>query len=55
MSHRLHGAAAVCGVPALYHALEDLQPAVALEDESAVELLLEQVTVQAQRLGSVDT
>jgi two-component system sensor histidine kinase BarA len=55
MSHRLHGAAAVCGVPALYHALEDLQPAVALEDESAVELLLEQLTVQAQRLGSIDT
>jgi two-component system sensor histidine kinase BarA len=55
MSHRLHGAAAVCGVPALYHALEDLQPAVALEDESAVELLLEQVTLQAQRLGSANT
>ena len=55
MSHRLHGAAAVCGVPALYHALEDLQPAVALEDETAVELLLEQVTLQAQRLGSVNT
>ena len=50
-SHRLHGAAAVCGVPALYHALEELQPAVALEDESAVAILLEQVTLQAQCLG----
>ena len=50
LSHRLQGAAAVCGVPALYHALEELQPAVALEDESVVAELLEQVAQQAQCL-----
>ena len=55
VSHRLHGAASVCGVPALYHALEELQPAVALEDESAVAVLLEQVAMQAQRLRDADT
>ena len=55
MSHRLHGAAAVCGVPALYHALEELQPAVALEDESAVAVLLEQLSGQAQRLSGTSS
>jgi two-component system sensor histidine kinase BarA len=50
LSHRLHGAAAVCGVPALYHALNDLQPAITLEDEGTVSLLLERVDREAQRI-----
>ena len=50
LSHRLHGAAAVCGVPALYHALNDLQPAITLEDEATVSLLLERVDREAQRI-----
>jgi len=50
LSHRLHGAAAVCGVPALYHALGDLQPAIALEDEPTVYVLLDKVAEQAQRI-----
>ncbi len=43
LSHRLHGASAVCGVPALYHALGELQRAVWLEDESSVDNLLDRV------------
>jgi two-component system sensor histidine kinase BarA len=50
LSHRLHGAAAVCGVPALYHALNDLQPAITLEDEATVSRLLERVDREAQRI-----
>ena len=54
LSHRLHGAAAVCGVPALSHALGDLQPAIALEDESSVILLLDLVSEEAQRITELD-
>ena len=43
LSHRLHGASAVCGVPALYHALGELQRAVWLEDEASVDSLLDRV------------
>ena len=43
LSHRLHGASAVCGVPALYHAMGELQRAVWLEDESSVDSLLGRV------------
>ena len=50
LSHRLHGAAAVCGVPAFYHALGDLQPAISLEDQPTVAMLLERVEQEAQRI-----
>ncbi|MBT8428774.1 MAG: hypothetical protein KJN79_02575, partial [Gammaproteobacteria bacterium] len=50
LSHRLHGAAAVCGVPALCHALGDLQPAIALEDEPSIKVLLDEVAEQAKRV-----
>jgi two-component system sensor histidine kinase BarA len=50
LSHRLHGAAAVCGVPAFYHALGDLQPAITLEDEPTVGVLLERVEQEAKRI-----
>jgi len=50
LSHRLHGAAAVCGVPALYHALGDLQPAISLEDEPSVNILLERVAQEAEEI-----
>jgi len=50
LSHRLHGAAAVCGVPALCHALGDLQPAIALEDEPSVKVLLDEVAEQAKQV-----
>jgi two-component system sensor histidine kinase BarA len=50
LAHRLHGAAAVCGVPGLYHALGDLQPAVALEDEIAVMPLLDRVVDEAGKV-----
>ena len=50
LAHRLHGAAAVCGVPALYHALSDLQPAVTLEDEPTVSVLLDYVEKEAKRV-----
>jgi len=50
LAHRLHGAAAVCGVPALYHALSDLQPAVTLEDEPTVSVLLDHVEKEAKRV-----
>jgi two-component system sensor histidine kinase BarA len=54
LSHRLHGAAAVCGVPAFYHALGDLQPAISLEDEPTVSVLLERVEHEAQRIFAVE-
>ncbi len=50
LAHRLHGAAAVCGVPGLYHALGDLQPAVALEDDIAVRPLLDRVADEAGKV-----
>ena len=50
LSHRLHGAAAVCGVPALHHSLGDLQPAISLEDQATVAMLLERVEEEAQRI-----
>ncbi len=50
LSHRLHGAAAVCGVPAFHHALGDLQPAISLEDQTTVAMLLERVEQEAQRI-----
>lgn len=53
LAHRLHGAAAVCGVPALYHALGDLQPAVSLEDESTAGVLLERVAEESRRIGEL--
>jgi two-component system sensor histidine kinase BarA len=54
LSHRLHGAAAVCGVPALHYALGELQPAVALEDEVAVSLLLAQTVAEIDRILALD-
>ncbi len=55
LSHRLHGASAVCGVPALYHALGELQPAITLEDDSAVSMLLERVIHEAQRIIELES
>jgi two-component system sensor histidine kinase BarA len=52
VSHRLHGAATVCGVPALCQALAELQPAVALEDDGATQPLLEQVGIEVTRVMS---
>jgi two-component system sensor histidine kinase BarA len=49
-AHRLHGAAAVCGVPALYHALGELQPAIALEDDGIIAALLDRVHEEANRV-----
>jgi two-component system sensor histidine kinase BarA len=49
-AHRLHGASAVCGVPALKHALGELQPVLALEDEAAAEVLLRRVAEEAERV-----
>jgi two-component system sensor histidine kinase BarA len=54
LSHRLHGAAAVCGVPALHHALGELQTAVALEDDAAIGVLLDSTLAEADRLLSLD-
>ena len=54
LSHRLHGAAAICGVPALYHALDDLQPAITLEDDASVSVLLDQVTMYAQQIAELE-
>ena len=54
LSHRLHGAAAVCGVPALHHALGELQPAVALEDEDAVSVLLVRTIAEADQILALD-
>ncbi|MDJ0738996.1 MAG: response regulator [Gammaproteobacteria bacterium] len=50
LAHRLHGGAAVCGVPALHHALGELQPAVSLEDEAAVSMLLDRVDSESRRV-----
>ena len=50
ITHRMHGAAAICGVPALCQALSELQPAITIEDESAVSALLDKVLEQAKRL-----
>lgn len=55
LSHRLHGASAVCGVPALYHALGELQPAISLEDEAAVSILLERVIQEAERIINLES
>ena len=55
LSHRLHGASAVCGVPSLYHALGELQRAVWLEDQPTVTLLLDRVADEiAQVLASTE-
>ena len=53
LAHRLHGAAAVCGVPALYRTLADLQPAISLEDEAAVKVLLERIEYEAGRIAEL--
>jgi len=54
LSHRLHGAAAVCGVPALYHALNDLQPAITLEDDVSARVLLDQVALYAEQIVELE-
>ncbi len=46
LSHRLHGASAVCGVPSLNHVLGELQRAAWLEDEAAVGALIKQVAIE---------
>jgi len=53
VAHRLHGAAAVCGVPALYHALGDLLPAISLEDEPTASVLLDRVAHEVQRVTAL--
>jgi two-component system sensor histidine kinase BarA len=53
-AHRLHGAAAVCGVPALYHALAELQPSVSLEDTASIEAHLRRVADEVSRLLAHD-
>lgn len=54
ISHRLHGAASVCGVPALHQVLGDLQPAISMEDGTNTGLLLDQLDVEAGRLYALD-
>ena len=54
LSHRLHGAAAVCGVPALSHALGDLQTAIALEDEPSVAVSLDEVIARARQVAELE-
>ncbi|MCB1774255.1 MAG: response regulator [Gammaproteobacteria bacterium] len=54
LSHRLHGAAAVCGVPALHHALGELQPAVALEDAAAADVLLTRTIAEVEQVLALD-
>jgi two-component system sensor histidine kinase BarA len=51
-SHRLHGAAAVCGVPALHFALNLLQQAVKAEQALAIEEGLELLEKEVGRLLS---
>ena len=50
LAHRLHGAAAVCGVPALYHALGDLHRAISLEDEPTAGILMDRVESTTERV-----
>lgn len=49
-THRLHGAAAVCGVPALHFSLNLLQQAVKAEQALAIEEGLELLEKETQRL-----
>jgi len=53
VAHRLHGAAAVCGVPALYHALGELLPAISLEDEPIANVLLDRVEHEVRRVAQL--
>ena len=48
--HRLHGAAAVCAVPALHNALNNLQSAIKLEDADRIGSTLVRVQHEANRL-----
>lgn len=49
-AHRLHGAAAVCGVPALHRALDQLQQAVRAEQPGLISDQLAEVDSQVARL-----
>jgi two-component system sensor histidine kinase BarA len=49
-THRLHGAAAVCGVPALHRALSELQRAVKNEQLAAIDEGLAILQREAERL-----
>jgi len=55
VAHRLHGGAAVCGVPALYHALGELLPAISLEDEPTAHMLLDRVAHEVRRVIEFST
>jgi len=48
--HKLQGATAVCAVPALHHALSNLQAAIKLEDNEQIGLMLANVQQEANRL-----
>ncbi|MFN2165896.1 MAG: Hpt domain-containing protein, partial [Anaerolineae bacterium] len=49
-THRLHGAAAVCGVPALHRALSQLQQAVRDEQPRAIDEGMAKLRSEARRL-----
>ncbi len=53
--HRLHGAAAVCGVPALHQALDHLQQAIKSGQQDEIARHLSQVQIEADRLASQET
>ncbi len=53
--HRLVGAAAVCGVPALHHAAEVMSAAVAAHDVTETGDRLNQLQEQAERLEALHT
>ncbi|WP_428623953.1 ATP-binding protein [Sedimenticola sp.] len=50
VAHRLHGACAVCGVPALKAAVSDLEQAAIQEDIDSIPCLIQQVNAQAKLL-----
>ena len=52
LAHRLHGSAAVCGVPALHHAVDRLQTMVRGEHAADIAPCLAAVQQQADRLVS---
>lgn len=51
--HRLRGAAAVCGVPALTAALEALRPAAALGDHAAIVARVEALEIECRRVSAL--
>jgi HPt (histidine-containing phosphotransfer) domain-containing protein len=52
LAHRLHGSAAVCGVPALHAAVDRLQAVVRRQQPADIAQALAEVQQQADRLVS---